>query len=44
MIDNTLGSLLGICCVAYMDDTLVFSLLEDQHKLDLEMVLLALSS
>ena len=32
MIDDTLGSLLGSCCIAYMDDILVFSLLEDQHK------------
>ena len=44
LIDNTLGSLLGSCCVAYMENILVFSPLEDQHKLDLEKVLLALSS
>ena len=44
MIDNTLGSLLGSFCVAYMDNILVFSLLEGQHKLDLEKVMLALSS
>ena len=43
-IDNTLGSLLGSCCVAYMNDILVSSPSEDQHKLNLEKVLLALSS
>ena len=43
MIDKTLGSLLGRCCIAYMDNILVFSPLEDQHKIDLEKVLLALS-
>ena len=41
---KTLGPLLGSCCVAYMDDILVFSPLEEQHKLDLEKVLSALSS
>ena len=44
MIDDTLGSLLGSCCIAYMDNILVFSPSEEQHKLDLEKVLLALSS
>ena len=44
MINNTLGSLMGSCCVAYMDNILVFSSLEDQHKIDLEKVILALSS
>ena len=44
MIDDTLGSLLGSCCVAYMDDILFFSPSEEQHKLDLEKVLLALIS
>ena len=43
MIDNTLSLLLGNCCIAYMDYILVFSPLEDQHKLDLEKVMLALS-
>ena len=44
MINNILGSLLGKCCIAYMDNILVFSPLEDQHKIDLEKVLTALSS
>ena len=44
MIDDTLGSLLGGCCVAYRDNILVFSPLEEQHKLDLDKELLALSS
>ena len=44
MINNTQGSLLGSCCVAYMDNTLVFSLLEDHHKLNMKKVLLALVS
>ena len=44
IIDNTIGSLLGICCVAYMDNIVVFSPSEDQHKIDLKKVLLALSS
>ena len=44
MIDNTLGPLLGSCCIAYMDNILVFSPLEDQHKFNLEKVLSALSS
>ena len=44
MIDNTLALLLGSYCIAYMDNILIFSLSEDQHKFDLEKVLLALSS
>ena len=44
MIDDLLGPLLSSCCIAYMDNILVFSLLEGQHKIDLEKVLLALSS
>ena len=44
MIDNTLGPLLGSCCIAYMDNILVFSPSEDQHKINLEKVLTALSS
>ena len=44
MIDCTLGPLLGSCCIAYMDNILVFSPSEEKHKIDLEKVLLALSS
>lgn len=34
MIDQVLGCLIGVCCVAYMDDILVFSCLKEQHTAD----------
>ena len=35
IIDNTLVGLVGICCVAYLDDILVFSPDVYSHKQDL---------
>ena len=43
MIDQVLGCLIGVCCVAYMDDILVFSRLKEQHTADVRKVLAALS-
>ena len=43
MIDNTLVGLVGICCVAYLDDILVFSPDIQSHKQDLFKVFQALS-
>ena len=44
MIDQVLGNLVGLCCVAYMDDILVFSKSHHQHSKDLQKVLHALSN
>ena len=35
MIDMVLGSLIGKCCVTYLDDILIFSPNKAQHELDL---------
>ena len=43
MIDDVLGKLVGVFCVAYMDDILVFSPTCEQHTLDVKKVLTALS-
>ena len=43
MIDQVLGSLVGICCIAYMDDILVFSPTRKQHVKDVCKVMAALS-
>ena len=43
MIDTVLGMLVGVCCVAYMDDILVFSPSREQHTKDFVKVLSALS-
>ena len=44
MIDNTLGSLVGTCCIAYLDNILVFSPSVEQHHKDLKSVFKALHS
>ena len=44
MIDDALGELVGICCVAYMDNILVFSPTLEQHNLDVKKVLRALAN
>ena len=43
MINQVLGCLIGVCCVAYMDDILVFSRSKEQHTADVCKVLAALS-
>lgn len=44
MIDNTLGSLVGSCCIAYLDNIIVFSPLVEQHKEDLKKAFEALNA
>lgn len=42
MIDNVIGDLVAVCCVAYMKDVLVLSKDREQHKKDIDEVLAAL--
>ena len=44
MIDTVLRMLVGVCCVVYMDDILVFSPSCEQHTKVIAKVLFALSS
>lgn len=39
VMDCILRELLGVCCLVYMDDIIIFSPSLDQHKLDLKKVL-----
>ena len=43
MINQVLGCSIGVCCVAYMDDILVFSCSKEHHTADVRKVLAALS-
>lgn len=36
LIDAALGDLIGVCCVAYLDDILVFSDNEEDHAIHLQ--------
>lgn len=42
MIEQVLGDMVGVCCLAYMDDILAFSGYCDYHANDTEKVLTAL--
>lgn len=44
MIDHVLGYLVGSCCVAYMDDIMLFSKDRNQHTANIKKVLAALAT